>query len=165
MQKLIIFKLKSILGDEYIFDESKWILSTLNDPEFVVSTYKMFNPPYVWIDEVAAVSFKLLQTHNFQIQLGKRQQPTNPLQHHFRIFWSALLFVELGSNHSALCRYMAPEILDETINTRCFESFKRADIYSLGLVFWEVARRCSARGNLNDTWTKMQFKNILVNWS
>lgn len=57
---------------------------------------------------------------------------------------------------------MAPEILDETINTRCFESFKRADMYSLGLVFWEVARRCSARGNLNDTWTKMLFKNILV---
>lgn len=50
------------------------------------STYTMFNPPYVQIDEVAAVSFKLLQTHNFQIQMGKRQQPTNPLQNHFRIF-------------------------------------------------------------------------------
>lgn len=41
---------------------------------------------------------------------------------------------------------MAPEILDETINTQSFESFKRADIYSLGLVFWELARRCSVRG-------------------
>lgn len=80
MQKHIIFKLQSILGDEYIFDESKWMLSTLKDPEFVVSTYKMFNPPYVQIDEVAAVSFKLLQTHNFQIHLGKRQQPTKPLK-------------------------------------------------------------------------------------
>ncbi|XP_072300462.1 activin receptor type-1C [Eucyclogobius newberryi] len=43
-------------------------------------------------------------------------------------------------------RYMAPEVLDETINTANFESFKRADIYSLGLVFWELARRCADRG-------------------
>ncbi|KAK7939496.1 hypothetical protein WMY93_002822 [Mugilogobius chulae] len=43
-------------------------------------------------------------------------------------------------------RYMAPEVLDETINTTNFESFKRADIYSLGLVFWELARRCAVRG-------------------
>lgn len=41
---------------------------------------------------------------------------------------------------------MAPEILDDTINMNSFESFKRADIYSLGLVFWELARRCSFRG-------------------
>ncbi|RLV90842.1 hypothetical protein DV515_00014299 [Chloebia gouldiae] len=30
-------------------------------------------------------------------------------------------------------RYMAPEILDDAMNTSIFESFKRADIYSLGL--------------------------------
>lgn len=46
----------------------------------------------------------------------------------------------------AFCRYMSPEILDETINMSNFESFKRADIYSLGLVYWELARRCSVRG-------------------
>ena len=38
-------------------------------------------------------------------------------------------------------RYMAPEILSNNINTNCFESFKAADIYCLGLVFWEVGRR------------------------
>ena len=27
-----------------------------------------------------------------------------------------------------------------------FESFKRADVYSLGLVLWEIARRCSIGG-------------------
>uniref|UniRef100_A0A8C2UBC4 Activin receptor type-1C n=1 Tax=Coturnix japonica TaxID=93934 RepID=A0A8C2UBC4_COTJA len=43
-------------------------------------------------------------------------------------------------------RYMAPEILDDTMNTSIFESFKRADIYSLGLVYWEIARRCCAGG-------------------
>ncbi|NXJ77985.1 ACV1C protein, partial [Trogon melanurus] len=43
-------------------------------------------------------------------------------------------------------RYMAPEILDDVMNMNIFESFKRADIYSLGLVYWEIARRCSAGG-------------------
>jgi len=41
---------------------------------------------------------------------------------------------------------MAPEILDDSINMSSFESFKRADMYSLGLVFWELARRCSVQG-------------------
>uniref|UniRef100_A0A2K5C6V6 Activin receptor type-1C n=2 Tax=Aotus nancymaae TaxID=37293 RepID=A0A2K5C6V6_AOTNA len=43
-------------------------------------------------------------------------------------------------------RYMAPEMLDDTMNVNIFESFKRADIYSVGLVYWEIARRCSVRG-------------------
>ncbi|XP_045601597.1 bone morphogenetic protein receptor type-1B isoform X2 [Procambarus clarkii] len=41
-------------------------------------------------------------------------------------------------------RYMAPEVLNETINTSCFESLKMADIYSFGLVLWEIARRCAS---------------------
>ncbi|KAK2516195.1 Acvr1c [Columba guinea] len=43
-------------------------------------------------------------------------------------------------------RYMAPEILDDVMNMNIFESFKRADMYSLGLVYWEIARRCSVGG-------------------
>ncbi|XP_054133629.1 activin receptor type-1C isoform X1 [Melozone crissalis] len=43
-------------------------------------------------------------------------------------------------------RYMAPEILEDAMNTNIFESFKRADMYSLGLVYWEIARRCSVGG-------------------
>jgi len=42
---------------------------------------------------------------------------------------------------------MAPEVLDETINMKHFDSFKCADIYALGLVYWEIARRCNAGGN------------------
>jgi len=38
-------------------------------------------------------------------------------------------------------RYMAPEVLDETLNKSSFESFKAADMYAFGLVVWEVARR------------------------
>ena len=40
-------------------------------------------------------------------------------------------------------RYMAPEILDESINATYFESFQHTDIYALGLVFWEMCRRMS----------------------
>lgn len=43
-------------------------------------------------------------------------------------------------------RYMAPEVLDDSINMKHFESFKRADIYAMGLVFWEIASRCSMGG-------------------
>ncbi|CAB1346693.1 unnamed protein product [Coregonus sp. 'balchen'] len=57
--------------------------------------------------------------------------------------------IDIPSNHRVgTKRYMAPELLDDTINIGSFESFKRADIYSLGLVFWELARRCSIRGKL-----------------
>lgn len=38
--------------------------------------------------------------------------------------------------------YMAPEVLDGTLNEQSFESFKAADIYALGLVYWEMLRRC-----------------------
>ncbi len=40
-------------------------------------------------------------------------------------------------------RYMAPEILNESINATYFESFQHTDIYALGLVFWEMCRRMS----------------------
>ncbi|XP_037952360.1 activin receptor type-1 isoform X2 [Teleopsis dalmanni] len=43
-------------------------------------------------------------------------------------------------------RYMAPEVLDESINLQCFESLRRTDIYALGLVIWEVCRRTISCG-------------------
>ncbi|XP_067011248.1 bone morphogenetic protein receptor type-1B isoform X2 [Anabrus simplex] len=46
-------------------------------------------------------------------------------------------------------RYMAPEVLDESLNTTAFESFKMADMYSLGLVFWEMCRRCATGDKLS----------------
>ncbi|XP_063903991.1 bone morphogenetic protein receptor type-1B isoform X2 [Zophobas morio] len=39
-------------------------------------------------------------------------------------------------------RYMAPEILDSSINVRNFEAHKMADMYAFGLVLWEISRRC-----------------------
>ncbi|GFQ98237.1 hypothetical protein TNCT_557551 [Trichonephila clavata] len=39
-------------------------------------------------------------------------------------------------------RYMAPEVLDETLDTSQFEAYRMADMYSFALVLWEIARRC-----------------------
>lgn len=43
-------------------------------------------------------------------------------------------------------RYMAPEVLDDTINRNHFDSFKQCDVYAFGLVLWEIARRCVHKG-------------------
>ncbi|KAJ3586592.1 hypothetical protein NHX12_012989 [Muraenolepis orangiensis] len=43
-------------------------------------------------------------------------------------------------------RYMAPEVLDETIRVDMFESYKQTDIWALGLVFWEITRRTIVNG-------------------
>ncbi|KAI8439101.1 hypothetical protein MSG28_012964 [Choristoneura fumiferana] len=40
-------------------------------------------------------------------------------------------------------RYMAPEVLAETLAGTDFDAFKMADMYSLGLVLWEMCRRCA----------------------
>ncbi|XP_001601240.4 bone morphogenetic protein receptor type-1B [Nasonia vitripennis] len=46
-------------------------------------------------------------------------------------------------------RYMAPEVLDESLNTSSFDAFKMADMYSVGLVLWEVCRRCASGGKVS----------------
>ncbi|XP_037035584.1 activin receptor type-1 isoform X2 [Bradysia coprophila] len=55
--------------------------------------------------------------------------------------------IDLGTNPKVgTKRYMAPEVLDESINLECFEALRRADIYALGLIFWEVCRRTVSSG-------------------
>ncbi|XP_047457637.1 bone morphogenetic protein receptor type-2-like isoform X2 [Mugil cephalus] len=42
-------------------------------------------------------------------------------------------------------RYMSPEVLGGALNLRDFEAaLKQVDVYSLGLIYWESFRRCSA---------------------
>ncbi|XP_057674145.1 bone morphogenetic protein receptor, type IBb [Corythoichthys intestinalis] len=43
-------------------------------------------------------------------------------------------------------RYMPPEVLDETLNRSYFHSFMMADMYSFGLIMWEMALRCITGG-------------------
>lgn len=45
-------------------------------------------------------------------------------------------------------RYMAPEILDKSINMNNFDAHKMADMYAFGLVLWEISRRCITHGTL-----------------
>uniref|UniRef100_A0A1A9UZD4 receptor protein serine/threonine kinase n=1 Tax=Glossina austeni TaxID=7395 RepID=A0A1A9UZD4_GLOAU len=52
--------------------------------------------------------------------------------------------VDIPSTHRVgTKRYMAPEVLDESMNAQHFDSYKRADVYAFGLILWEVARRCN----------------------
>ena len=40
-------------------------------------------------------------------------------------------------------RYLAPEVLDHALNLQQSEvSLKQVDVYAMGLVFWELSRRC-----------------------
>ncbi|XP_067880666.1 activin receptor type-1-like isoform X2 [Heterodontus francisci] len=56
-------------------------------------------------------------------------------------------FLDIGNNPKVgTKRYMAPEVLDETIRTNCFESYKWTDIWAFGLVLWEIARRTVMNG-------------------
>ena len=47
-------------------------------------------------------------------------------------------------------RYMAPEILDMSINMTEFENFRKVDIYSFGLMMWETVRRCMTHEGVED---------------
>ena len=43
-------------------------------------------------------------------------------------------------------RYMAPEVLNETVDVMMFDSFRQIDIYAMGLILWEMSRRCISQG-------------------
>ncbi|KAG5869009.1 hypothetical protein JTB14_019947 [Gonioctena quinquepunctata] len=59
--------------------------------------------------------------------------------------------LDIGSNpRVGTKRYMSPEVLDESIRMNVFDSFRRADIYALGLVFWELCRRTVSNGIAED---------------
>nr|BAA82607.1 sALK-7 [Ephydatia fluviatilis] len=48
--------------------------------------------------------------------------------------------------HQGTKRYMAPEILDGSINGSSFSAYKQADMYALSLVMWEILQRCEIEG-------------------
>ncbi|XP_055701112.1 activin receptor type-1 isoform X2 [Phlebotomus papatasi] len=68
--------------------------------------------------------------------------------------------IDLGNNPKVgTRRYMAPEVLDESINMGCFEAIRRVDIYALGLIFWEVCRRTLSCGIAEDY--KVPFYDVV----
>ncbi|XP_050683912.1 TGF-beta receptor type-1 [Leptidea sinapis] len=63
-----------------------------------------------------------------------------------------------STNRVGTKRYMAPEVLDETMDSRQFDPYKRSDVYSFGLVMWEMARRCGGRsGGMPDDYQPPYF--------
>lgn len=59
--------------------------------------------------------------------------------------------VDIAANsRTGTRRYMSPELLNETMDVDNFESFKRSDVYALGLVYWEIVRRTSNKGRCED---------------
>ncbi|XP_016333796.1 activin receptor type-1-like isoform X1 [Sinocyclocheilus anshuiensis] len=56
-------------------------------------------------------------------------------------------YLDVGNNlRVGTKRYMAPEVLDESIRVDVFESYKQTDIWALGLVLWEITRRTIVNG-------------------
>ncbi|XP_071488174.1 bone morphogenetic protein receptor type-1B-like [Diadema antillarum] len=59
--------------------------------------------------------------------------------------------IDLGQNtRIGTRRYLPPEILDDTMMRNSFDAYKMADMYSFGMVLWEIARRCVTRGIVED---------------
>ncbi|XP_066926120.1 TGF-beta receptor type-1-like [Clytia hemisphaerica] len=57
--------------------------------------------------------------------------------------------VDIPTNpRTGTTRYQAPELLDNTINLRHFESYRRADMYAFGLCVWEICRRTDICGEV-----------------
>jgi len=57
--------------------------------------------------------------------------------------------IDFGTNtRLPTARYMSPEILEnpDTINCHTFDTYQKADIYSFGLVLWEITRRYEVQG-------------------
>ncbi|XP_069791582.1 activin receptor type-1-like isoform X3 [Narcine bancroftii] len=60
-------------------------------------------------------------------------------------------YLDVGNNpRVGTKRYMAPEILDESMQVNLFDSHRRVDIWAFGLVLWEVARRTVSNGIVED---------------
>ncbi|KAG5847287.1 hypothetical protein ANANG_G00124420 [Anguilla anguilla] len=70
--------------------------------------------------------------------------------------------LEVGNNPKVgTKRYMAPEVLDESIQTDCFDAYKRVDMWAFGLVLWEIARRTYSNGIVEEY--KPPFYDLVPN--
>ena len=58
---------------------------------------------------------------------------------------------ELKTRPHADPRYMAPEFLADPSAQNNMESLKKGDMYSYGLVLWEIARRCTVLGEYSSS--------------
>ena len=45
-------------------------------------------------------------------------------------------------------RYLAPEILGGSVVVKDIDCLRKTDMYSYGLVLWEIAQRCAIQGKM-----------------
>ena len=65
---------------------------------------------------------------------------------HFTPFNFYFAHTAQKNQRSVTIRQMAPEVLSATLNVKNFDSFRKADVYSFGLVIWECVRRLQFGG-------------------
>eukprot|EP00794_Sanderia_malayensis_P016621 gene16621-18311_t len=63
------------------------------------------------------------------------------------------------STRQPTVRYAAPEILESTMDETHFDAYRVADMYSFGLVLWEMARRCQTQDTVD------QYKPPFFEWA
>lgn len=65
-----------------------------------------------------------------------------------RVAMEMILVVQAGTQ-----RYMAPELLDKTLDLQDWgTALRRADVYSLALLLWEIMSRCPDLRPGEDGW-------------
>ena len=100
--------------------------------------------------------------HDENCCTGHASEVTKTGKHHPALRLSLMCyFVQVGTK-----RYMAPEVLGETINASSFESFRKVDIYALALVLWEMTYVCCpAEGMfLRDANRSLYFPSFAVSY-
>ena len=100
------------------------ICAFFSDFESSAAREKFFNFIFVFAGSCCIADFGLAVLHSSTT--GSVDIPTN--------------------NRIGTKRYLAPEILNDVVNVLYFDSYKRADVYATGLVFWEACRRCVLDG-------------------
>ena len=80
----------------------------------------------------------------------------------FSSFKCTVSLIFFDSCSISLCTLqLAPEILSDSLNVSDFEAFKRADIYSLGLIFWELATRTSVNNSLPVPEYRLPYEDLV----
>lgn len=66
--------------------------------------------------------------------------------------------VQINNIRTGTKRYMAPEILSKVIEIKYLDAFQKAEMYSLGLIFWELLRRCKFEEEKSKTIYTYEYK-------
>lgn len=79
------------------------------------------------------------------------------------MFYSEKNEIDMGAPNARVGtrRYMAPEAVSNRMNLKDFDSYKHADVYSFGLVMWEICRR-TMTGNEHTVSTQHFFVCLLL---